>query len=560
MIRYLWLGVAIAAAYILSAPGYDLVPSLFDGLVSGILSSDYAQLLRSDPLIEAVGEIATGAVILTFMGFTIVAAVESVLVAIAHNRIRSAFEDAGPKMPFTKARLQDVMSHAPFLHALTEAYVRDLVPVHAERKSLVRRGKEGTSRYETLEALRSADEFLGAPALVDRRAFLWLFAPIPAILWGLGVVAAALALSRPAVGAQAIDWNSGALAAATAFSLAGAGAVLSTLLVRPLLELRRIQANRFAADIDQLLRFRPATIQLHDLQVSAVTQSRHIDGALKTLSDSIAGTATANGKGIIDGLAELSSGVVKSLGRDIEKAIATPLKALTDAASRLSEDQSAQIQQVLRATLKAFVVEIEKHVGSEIKESQALVKAAADQAARLEKSFADANKALVKQAKAQANDFSRALDKAVKSISDLDKANQTTVKTGLATAARDLATTADKLKTLSTSADKLVASVKPALDDVGANQKALLEALKSQDDSSKVIGSAATDLKAASKASKELIEAFVGLAEKLRQATTALKNGGSTSATRPETTIEIGKGLRQLRERTGSTGKGLPKL
>lgn len=560
MIRYFWLGVAIAAAVIFSAPAFELLPSLVDAMTRSVLPGDYSRLLRTDPLISTVGKIAAGAVILTGAGFGVLAAVEGALVAIARNRLHTIIDGAGPKRPLTKALMRDALSHAPFLDTLTRGYISALVPVHAERKMLLKRGKETSNRYETLEAVRPSGEFVGPEPLVNRRLFLWLFGPVPVLLWSLGVIAAAFAIARLAAGGELMDWSAGVLDAAVLIGIAGLGALASSVIIRPLLALRRNQAERFAADLDGLLRYQPVTNRIYDLQVAAVTQSRHIDNALKSLTDTVASSSRASAENFTGGLAEATAGMLKSLRKDIEGAISEPLKALTETAARLSEDQSAQIQQVLRATLKAFVSEIEKHVGGEIKESRALLKAVADQATKLEKSYADANRALAKQAKAQASDLSGALDKALKSISALDKSTQATIRNGLSTAAKDLSATADKLKTLSATADKLVSSVKPALDDVGANQKALLDALKSQDSSSKVIGSAASDLKAASKASKDSVEAFVGLAEKMRQATNSLKNGGTVSAERPAVSIEIGKGLKQLRQRTGSAGKELPKL
>ncbi|RMF12081.1 MAG: hypothetical protein D6763_01660, partial [Alphaproteobacteria bacterium] len=175
MIRYLWLGVAFGAAFVLSEPLYDSVSQIAISLARDVSAQELARLMRTDPLVGGVGQISAAAVVLTIVGFAILAAVEGVLVAIARRRIITARETAGPKAPFTKNRLRDAISHAPFLDTLTRPYVDGLLPTQAERKNLLLRGKSSTGRYESLEAVRPAGEFVGPGALVDRRLFLWLF-------------------------------------------------------------------------------------------------------------------------------------------------------------------------------------------------------------------------------------------------------------------------------------------------------------------------------------------------------------------------------------------------
>lgn len=560
MIRTLWLLVSFAAALALAAPLYEAAPLLLDAASSSASSSDFWQLLNRDPLVEIIGLMATGAVVLSFFGFTLPALLETAMLGVVRHRVGEAHRNVGPKTPFTRSRLEEAMAPAPFLMAMAAPYVRGLVPVTAERKQLARRGGTGPVRYETLRAVNAAEPWLGPDALVNRRAFLWLFLPLPMLLWAAAATAAALVLARLPMDAEIVAWTAitPALGASTGF-LAGA-ALFCLLLTRPLLAFRRNQAAALAADFDRMMEFQPVTAQIRDLQLAAVTQSRQIDSHLKGLSDNIRKSAQDNNKLMASNVSTLTGEVVKSLGQDIEKAIAAPLNAITDAAKQASEDQSAQVQQALRSTLKAFIAEIDKHLGGEIRESRALVKAVTDQATKLEKSYAEANKALAKQAKIQATDLSSAVEKAVKSLSDLEKSNQAAIKDGLASAAKDLAQTADRLKNLSETTDKLIASLEPVMKDMTAQQKALLAALKSEDNASRVIGSAATDLKAAAKAGRESVEAFVDLAEKMRAATEMLKNGASGPAAARgdgESGVRVGKSLRQLREQAS---KDLPEL
>jgi len=467
-------------------------------------TSDYWALFNRDPVIETIGLLAAGGVILTVAGFTLPALVEGVLISIARRRIRGAHDTARPKSPFDKASFEDAISHAPFLERHLSPYLRDMVVVQIEKKAMLKGGKSQTQRYDTLQATSSARPYAGPDTLVNQRLFLWLFQPLPALFWALAAFAAALVIARIPTGEAPIEWGATIPAFALTIALSGTAGLLIYALTRPLITFRRIQAARFADDLDSLMQFKSSSTLIRDLSQSVVTQSRQMDTGLKTLGESISRANKANSEAFTETFEKGTARVAQGLRSDIEQALSQPIQALLDATQRRDDDQSAQVQKILQATLKAFITELEKHVGKEIQESQKLVKSVTDQASKLEKSYTATNTALAKQAKTQASDLSGAFDKALKNLASLEKSNQA---------------------------------------------------------ASKVINAAATDLKEAAKASRESVESFVGLAEKMRQATTALKNntprGTAGGADGKDLSSEVGKNLRRLRNQAG---KDLPKL
>jgi len=320
----------------------------------------------------------------------------------------------------------------------------------------------------------------------------------------VAVISAALIIARVPTGEVPVEWSAILPAFALTISLSGVAGLLIHALTRPFIAFRRVQASRFADDLDTLLNFKAPSTLIRDLSQSVITQSRQMDTGLKTLGENIARANKANTESFTETFEKGTSRVVEGLRSDIEQALSKPMQALLDASQRRDDDQSAQVQKILQATLKAFITELEKHVGKEIQESQKLVKSVTDQASKLEKSYTATNTALAKQAKTQASDLSGAFDKALKNLASLEKSNQA---------------------------------------------------------ASKVINAAATDLKEAAKASRESVESFVGLAEKMRQATTALKNntprGTAGGADGKDLSSEVGKNLRRLRNQAG---KDLPKL
>ena len=504
VIRTIWLVISAAAAIILSGPVYDLLPQVLSAATAGATASDYWQLFNRDLVIETVGMLAVGGVILTVAGFTIPALVEGGLIGIARRRIRGAHDNAGPKAPFDKASFENALSHAPFLERHLGPYVRNLIAVQAEKKSMRTVGKSQTHRYDTLQASCSAHAHTGSDAIVNQRLFLWLFHPLPALFWTLAIISAAVVMARVPIGEVPVDWSASIPAFALTIALSGTAGLLIHALTRPFTAFRRIQADRFADELDLILQFKPSSTQIHDLHQSAITQSRQVDTALKNLGESINRASKSNATTFAETFEKASSRVVDGLRRDIDQALSKPIQALVDASTRRDQDQSAQVQQILQGTLKAFVAELEKNVSKEIRESQRLVRSVTDQAIKLEKSYTDTNNALAKQAKTQASDLTSAFDKTLKNLGSLEKANQATTK---------------------------------------------------------VINTAASDLKEAAKASRESVESFVELAEKMRQATNALKNttprGVAGGGDGKDASSEVGRSLRKLRNQVL---KDLPKL
>src|SRR5690606_3656983 len=182
--------------------------------------------------------------------------------------------------------------------------------------------------------------------------------------------------------------------------------------------------------------------------------------------------------------------------------------------------------------------------------------AAASAAEKMEKGISETSKTFMKTARAQSQELIDALQKSATALAEFESRSRT-----------DLS---GELKELAAKLESIAASIKPMVEEVKANQTALLETVKGDASSAKAISEAAHDMNAAAKAGKETLEGFVTLAKELQEAVRIFTAGlpetmpvplqpAAEPAAAPRAMDKsIGEELRKLQALTAS--RTLPKL
>ncbi|RIK91891.1 MAG: hypothetical protein DCC73_14590 [Proteobacteria bacterium] len=526
MIRRLWLLVSLAAAMIFAAPLYVNLPALLDFLSIATLDAAVIALMKSDPAVFLVGRVASGALIFTVMGYGVLAAVEGVLVTSSRARLFRAMAEATSRTPFNATEFRECFAAAPFLADIADAYSSHLINIHNDIRG--RKGQE--SSMERVQGLVSAIGFFGPDALVDRRLFWWLFAPLPTVLIGFGGIIAATVFVRVGVSSAIAPAPAAGSVVALIAALALAGATLIYALSRALRLYRRAQAADFCAALDALLDVAPMEKQFKALLSASHVHARALEGAVQNL-----GVAMDERLAAIDGGVK---GLGRTLAGDLEAALKEPLDTIAKAAAAANSDQSAQVQNLLRVTLKSFVSELEKQVTGHAKTIDVSLAAAANAADKIEKSFAETTRTFTKVSRAQANELSDALQRGIKALAEFEKRSRSDV-------AADIKTVAERL-------EKIAETIAPMVEEVKNNQAALLSAVNGDASAAKAITNAAQDLNAAARAGKETLEGFVTLARELREASRAIGNSAQQSGPARPASVGSGKSfgeeLKKLRE------------
>ena len=536
MIRRLWLLVSLAAAMVFAAPLYGNLPALLDFLSIATLDASIIAAMKNDPAVFLVGRVVGGALIFTVMGYGVLAVVEGILVTSSRARLFRAMAEATSRTPFNATEFRECFAAAPFLADIADAYSSHLINIHNDIRG--RKGQEAS--MERVQGLVSSVDFFGPNALVERRLFWWLFAPLPVVLLGFGGLIAATVYVRVGINSALAAAPTAASVVALIAALTLAGVTLIYALSRALYLYRRAQAADFCTAVDSLLDVAPLEKQVKALLSASHVHARALEGAVQNL-----------GVALDERLAAIDGGV-KGLGRtlkgDLETALKEPLDTIAKAATAANSDQSAQVQNLLRVTLKSFVSELEKQVTGHAKTIDVSLAAAANAADKIEKSFAETTKTFSKVSRAQANELSDALQRGIKALAEFEKRSRSDV-------AADVNAVAERL-------EKIAEAIAPMVEEVRNNQAALLSAVNGDASAAKAITNAAQDLNAAAKAGKETLEGFVTLARELRAASQTIAQSGQPSGLARPAAISSGKSfgeeLKKLRELAGE--RKLPEL
>jgi hypothetical protein len=207
------------------------------------------------------------------------------------------------------------------------------------------------------------------------------------------------------------------------------------------------------------------------------------------------------------------------LGEALKSALDAPVSALVQASERTGQDIAEQSRDALEAVLKAFLDGLGQTVG--------------EQAKALTGTLEETRKA--------AQDMHRAYKESLEQ-------HHLSVQDSLQAHAGSFGQTAASFETLQASIDNLLTLTTPLLHQMIGHQESLLHALEQESASAQVIGRAAGELSLAAQASRDTVEQFVTLAERLRETGKAMGGGSSSGSTSAPPPRGIDRNLvRQLR-------------
>jgi hypothetical protein len=397
-------------------------------------------------------------------------------------------------------------------------------------------------------------------------------------------------------------------------SLAAASAVVMGLLYRIVLVLRYQQHDRVCRTIDLLFQGPMEADYLRDLasanKLASTSLEQTLRQGLKDMSDRLEAQSQSLNAAVQQGAAVTSD----SLSGAVHQALSEPLSRLADIVHEQTRDQGERADAVLASTLSAFTAELEKNFGNQLKDVNVLLQSTTAMAANLESTFAKAAQSMTEMADSQSQAmveevrksialaekaetearqalttdmerFAGAMTDEVKNHTQafqallnsmLDRVEYLT-ESAVATSAADLARTAESFGRLREMVESLVLSLTPVVNQVVDTQNRLIGTLEDDQAASKVIARSASDMSAAARASRETVERFIVLAEKLSEGRSAATAPQSTPApsTAPDTAPAAAKpaapaegkqsgkltdALRQLRESAESSARKLPKL
>jgi len=294
---------------------------------------------------------------------------------------------------------------------------------------------------------------------------------------------------------------------------------------RAILTLRRQQADQLCMDIDGLYPPFAGGGQADDPQSPAQAGSADVVKAVSKLSTDLGKTMDARLKDWQETSESANAAIEKAVTAGIEESLREPLARLTAAAERSAEAQTEQSKEALEAVLDSFLKRLDQHFGEQFQTFRSTLEETRQAAEALDESYRasleDHRNQLVQDLSAHADSFER---------------------------------TAANFEALQSVLENLITLVSPMMRQIVDNQENLLNALDQEASASKVIGRAATELSTAAQASRDTVERFITLAERLRETSKAM--GGTSGAPIGPGTISELRALRgSFLEDTPSSGE-----
>lgn len=203
------------------------------------------------------------------------------------------------------------------------------------------------------------------------------------------------------------------------------------------------------------------------------------------------------------------------LAGPIVQALEPSMQALREASIRLSGDQADAVKALLSDVTRDFTRQQTDHFGGQIGTMRQMLESAAAAVKALEEAAKGSNAAALKHIADHGRNLARALDHAVKEMRD----------------------------------------IRPLLMQSAEQGKAIRQHLESDGSTARQLQKSAKDMAAAAQASRETVERFITLAEKLREAAQALTGPGGELQTPadPEAARRLSEALRELRRVAGTS-------
>lgn len=253
------------------------------------------------------------------------------------------------------------------------------------------------------------------------------------------------------------------------------------------------------------------------------------------------------------------------------------LVALEKQSSVSSKANSEQVDKVISTALESFISELNKIQSKELSGVEQRLKAVTEAAQTLDRTYSDNLKQtsktiattlkdlkssqnqsyseLVKSQEKAANALKTSIEKNYKTIESvisnasksLEKASQAQAEVAI----KGLNPTISELEKISSGMNEVMRRMADSLENLAKQQAAITKSFNSEDTAAKVIENAANDMIAASKASRETVERFIALAERMRAITTTLRSAkganGKTTVNK-ETARRLSAALRDLKD------------
>jgi len=602
--RNLWAGLALIISVLASILLFPQLPDIADSMTSAILDQQYVVMFRNSLWFALAAKVSVAALFAFLLAFLGPAIGDAIAVFALQRRLSSAATRSADKKntkPLAITGFLELFGKSEPLATTARAYSGTLVSPTVP-------GSAKSSRAQPVFSTATAGRYFTVAGLVDKPLQWWLFRPLPAALAGLGFLCFLGALiaangEARAAGPATIDWSH----ILTQDGIPGLFMATTTALLMAFLgtatrRFRHAQTAALALSIDCL--FPP---------LATATSLADIARQQKAAGDALAANVSKLGDRIHQDLAkqwtETSRNsenaarlVAESLSASVEEALAKPLSKVTSATRHLTRDQSARVQKLLDGVLARFNEHLEKKFGAQLKNAEQLIKNTEQSLLRTEGSFGTAIDHFTETVQKQTADLASTIAERLSQIKETDgqrysdlqaaldsygKALQADVEThasrfevaiedvvtrasataedALARSAGNLSKTADSFDALYGAIENLVTLITPVLNQVIENQESLLGAIESETTASKAIGRASSEMSSAAQASRETVERFIALAERMRELSVSLQENGGNNQSAPETSAgkrltrpkgQLSSAVRELRD----VAKNLPNM
>lgn len=514
--RHFWFFIGLVVAGLGAMLSPDFVPGLMDRISSGVLPAVYVDAFNT-PLPRIASAIAAGALVLFIFVFVGLAFLDGLGIMLARRRLQEEQEiDAGSLAP--EAFIKIIARHTPF-ETMARIHSRHL---YARKPDTGKSGGKSV-RYSADSPALTAFE---AKHTVEPFLYRWFFDPLPGVLAGSGAVMLGLSFlwalnPRSGDGLVLAALQPGVIAL---IMLSGTAIVIAAV-KRAVLTLRRQQADQLCTDIDRLYPPTANGPQMDDMQSASQAGSAEMVKAVSKLSTDLSKTVDSRFKDWQEASEGANEALEKAVVAGIEEALREPLTRLTAAAERSAETQAEQSREALEAVLDSFLKGLDQHFS------------------------------------AQFDTFKSTLEETRKAAAALDESYRTLLEEHRKQIAEDLGThaesferTAANFETLQGVLENLITLVSPMMRQIVDNQESLLNALDQEASASKVISRAAAELSTAAQASRDTVERFITLAERLRETSKAM-GGGANAPIDPGTISELRALRSSFLEDTRSSGE-----
>ena len=606
VVRHILFGCGLALSALAGYFAYAQLPQFIDLMTPGILGQEVILMFRDNPFIAAAGYASLGGISVFILVFVSLTIWDSVAILKVRRELEGLRDRQLDGQAPTTDDLVAAFAEAPEFSARAAAFAATLESVADEDEA-----EEGAAFL-----LRSSVPpyvFLGQRALVERNLYLWFFRSLPTLLVGIGAFALAGAIiadlqglmdGRVTIGEAQLRLLAATRTGLIAFAMAGFSAFLIAILMRIALGARVAQANRIPDLLSVIFPGGAEARHLADVALASRTSAQDLSASIAKLGNKIHLDITRQAQKVLEATEAESDALATKLGEAVESTLSKPMAKLTSATKTLTQDQSNRVKQLLGAVLTTFVAELEKSFGGQTKEIQKLLKSSVATMEKAEKTFGQTIKDLGTHSKEQLAALAGQIEKALQVLREGEaeqfnqlnaelasytenlrdqvdnhshrfetlleetlKESSEIAKTVLTQSASDIARTAESFDTLHAGLQNMMTLAMPILNQVIDNQESLLTSLESDASASKSIGRASSEMSAAAQASRETVERFIALAERMREVSNALQAAASGERLEmpartgmPKASKQLSQAVRELRNVARETAEELPQL